>query len=134
MDVPDYNSPVNEYCFNCVPNVGCGIHESRKPICREFECLWKLEEQIPDALRPDRCGVVFEPPNGCKTFVGYVDPDNYENWKKPEVQRLIQKLLDMNHPVAIFQGVGRKKIVFTTPDMSLDDVRDDLTSALEKMI
>lgn len=133
LDVPDYNSPVNEYCSNCEPNVGCKIHDIRNKICREFECLWKLEKQIPDSLRPDRCGVVFEPPNGCRTFVGYVDPDNHENWKKPEVQILIQKLVDLNHPVAIYQGLNRKRIVFTIPDMSVLDVREDIRSALERM-
>jgi hypothetical protein len=28
-------------------------------VCRRFQCGWLVAENLPDALRPDRCGVLF---------------------------------------------------------------------------
>ena len=133
LEVREYSSPVNKYCKHCIPNQGCGIHSQRKKVCRDFDCLWRLEPQFPDDLRPDKCGVVFEPPNGCRTFVGYVDPDNHTKWQDSKVQILIRKLNDAGYPVVIFQGPKRKKIAFTVPGMSLKDVQNDIYQAWSKM-
>jgi hypothetical protein len=132
-DIPEYDSPVNQYCRNCDVGHGCKIYEDRKGVCKDFECFWKLEALIPDYLRPDKCGVMFEVPNNCKTFVGYVDPNNYERWKEQRVQILIQKIIDINHPVVIFQGIGKDNIVFTIPGMNMIDVKNDVFNAFRKM-
>jgi hypothetical protein len=39
--------------------IGCGIYNERPPVCRRFECGWLQAPNLPDALRPDRCGVLF---------------------------------------------------------------------------
>ena len=39
--------------------VGCVIYEERPPVCRRFQCGWIQAPNLPDALRPDRCGVLF---------------------------------------------------------------------------
>lgn len=133
MAVPEYDSPINQYCRHCIPDHGCNIHSSKKKVCKDFDCLWRLESQLPDYLRPDKCGVVFEPPNGCKTFVGYVDPANHKKWKNPKIQTLIYKLNQKGHPVVIFQGEKKDNIVFRIPGMSLADVRNDIYAAWSKM-
>jgi hypothetical protein len=38
---------------------GCGIYHERPPVCRRFECGWLSAPNLPPALRPDRCGVLF---------------------------------------------------------------------------
>lgn len=44
--------------MHLVPS-GCGIYEERPAVCRRFQCGWLLAENLPEALRPDRCGVLF---------------------------------------------------------------------------
>jgi hypothetical protein len=39
--------------------IGCGIYERRPPVCRRFACAWLSAENLPEELRPDRCGVLF---------------------------------------------------------------------------
>lgn len=39
--------------------IGCGIYEERPPVCRRFACGWLQAPNLPEALRPDRCGVLF---------------------------------------------------------------------------
>jgi len=38
---------------------GCAIYAERPPVCRRFECGWLNAPNLPDELRPDRCGVLF---------------------------------------------------------------------------
>lgn len=38
---------------------GCVIYAERPPVCRRFQCGWIQAPNLPEALRPDRCGVLF---------------------------------------------------------------------------
>jgi hypothetical protein len=38
---------------------GCGIYAMRPAICRTWYCLWRRLGELPDFLRPDKCGVMF---------------------------------------------------------------------------
>ncbi|MCJ2069763.1 hypothetical protein MKK75_13345 [Methylobacterium sp. J-030] len=38
---------------------GCGIYRERPEICARWHCLWRRVGALPDALRPDRSGVIF---------------------------------------------------------------------------
>lgn len=40
---------------------GCGIYSTRPAACRVWSCLWLTSPDLPDELRPDRCGVVIDP-------------------------------------------------------------------------
>jgi hypothetical protein len=39
--------------------IGCRIYQERPPVCRRFQCGWLQAPNLPEALRPDRCGVLF---------------------------------------------------------------------------
>lgn len=45
----------------CRHNTGraCGIYAERPETCVQWHCLWRRIGALPDALRPDRSGVVF---------------------------------------------------------------------------
>jgi len=43
------------------PSPGCGIYPDRPEICRAWHCTWRLSAALDDDLRPDRCGVIFDP-------------------------------------------------------------------------
>lgn len=40
---------------------GCDIYAQRPHSCRSWSCGWLLNEDWPEALRPNRCGVVVDP-------------------------------------------------------------------------
>lgn len=39
---------------------GCSIYPTRPNSCKAWNCQWLAEEDWPDELRPDRCGVVVD--------------------------------------------------------------------------
>ena len=53
-----FRKPHGEPCPHLV-QIGCGIYPDRPPVCRRFRCGWLEAPNLPDALRPDRCGVLF---------------------------------------------------------------------------
>ena len=53
-----FTKPHGSPCRHLV-QIGCAIYAERPPVCRRFQCGWLQAENLPDALRPDRCGVLF---------------------------------------------------------------------------
>jgi len=58
----------NHYCN------GCTIYEKRPDECRNFECAFLQMEKVNIALRPDKCGVMFEMLSD-NIFLGTLHPD-----------------------------------------------------------
>lgn len=53
-----FSKPPGEPCVHLAEH-GCSIYPERPPVCRRFQCAWLSAPNLPDALRPDRCGVMF---------------------------------------------------------------------------
>jgi hypothetical protein len=53
-----FTKPAGTPCPHLI-QVGCGVYQERPAVCRRFECAWISAPNLPEALRPDRCGVMF---------------------------------------------------------------------------
>ncbi|MFN3650667.1 MAG: hypothetical protein ACK47B_13915 [Armatimonadota bacterium] len=53
-----FEKPHRTPCPHLV-KIGCGIYPERPPVCRRFQCGWLQAPNLPEGLRPDRCGVLF---------------------------------------------------------------------------
>jgi len=44
-----------------ITECGCGIYEdeSRPEVCGAYKCMWLMDENIPDWMRPDRVGFIM---------------------------------------------------------------------------
>lgn len=124
MKVPEYNSLEYEYCTNCIPNVGCSIYVGRRDVCKKFGCLWWLQEQIPEYLRPDRCGVMFEITALPDLIFGYVHPDRPLVWRLHSIQTLIRKLNEAKYSVVLCLGKGKGNIQYPANDLSHDELME----------
>ncbi len=49
-------------CRHCTAQ-GCGIYETRYPICRTYFCGWFGLPELDDSWRPDLSGIVISPQN-----------------------------------------------------------------------
>lgn len=47
-------------CIHCTPQ-GCGIYETRFPICRSYFCGWFGLPDLDESWRPDRSGLLISP-------------------------------------------------------------------------
>jgi hypothetical protein len=60
--VPTINKPEIQKlsgatCRHCTGH-GCGIYETRPPVCRSFYCAWRTVDIFGDDWRPDKSGVM----------------------------------------------------------------------------
>jgi len=60
VDTPEFKKAQGEVCKHCTGR-GCGIYETRPPICRTFHCGWRYTAALGDDWRPDRSGVLQVP-------------------------------------------------------------------------
>ena len=58
LPVEAINKPINTRCKH-VCEAGCAIYDARPQTCAEFECGYLQGENIPESLRPDKCGIIF---------------------------------------------------------------------------
>lgn len=66
------DKPENTPCIHC--DKGCLIHETKDFECSNFECSWLQSGVRNDALRPDKCGIIFEMMDE-NTFYGTINPE-----------------------------------------------------------
>lgn len=135
LNVPEYDAPVGVTCSNCKvigADAGCTIHTTRHQVCRNFSCLWLMQEQIPDALRPDRSHVLFELPAGAKTYVGHIDPAFPDAYNEPGVRVLIQKITEAGNAVVLHLGAGRDRIYALPAGLTKEEVQHDIHLAILK--
>ncbi len=58
VETPEFSKPPGVLCRHACA-AGCGIYEDRYPVCRGWFCLWRHVGALPEAARPDRCGVMW---------------------------------------------------------------------------
>jgi len=126
LEIPEMNSPVNEFCKNCTDS-GCSIYKERPIACSSFNCLWIEQEQIPESLRPDKCHVMFELPYMCSVYIGY--ETKVDAHKEPNVLAMIQKINEAGHSVVI-KCVDGNKIFSLTAGQTKEEMHNDINNSI----
>jgi hypothetical protein len=57
INKPEIQKVSGATCRHCTA-AGCGIYETRPPICRSYYCAWRTVDIFDDSWRPDRSGVM----------------------------------------------------------------------------
>ena len=131
IEVKALGKSANTKCNHCVEDAGCGIWDQRPVACRRFVCLWYANPKFPDSLRPDRCGVVFEPLRDRPVFLALTSPDNPNAWQDDLPLRLIQKFV--GDGVAVIATDGSTKHFHLPDGMNEEDVWAHVISGVAEM-
>ncbi len=57
IDKPEIQKLSGATCKHCTTQ-GCGVYETRYPICRDYYCAWRAMEMFDESWRPDKSGVL----------------------------------------------------------------------------
>lgn len=91
--------PGNTWCKDCLPGTGCGIYETRPPVCAEFKCAWLSLDWLPLSLKPNESGAIFQDTG---TPVGITCTiDRPEALRRADVQQVLKALADVQKFVII---------------------------------
>ncbi len=81
-NIPEINKVAGKWCSHCKPGKGCLIHDALPNQCAEFNCLWRTQETIGPAWKPDQAKMVIT----VSPFSGYiqvqVDASAPQAWRK----------------------------------------------------
>jgi hypothetical protein len=111
-------------CEKCIHEAGkCTIYHFRPNSCREFRCMWLdlvgTEYELPKAMRPDRCGVIFAVSTDNSFVTMNVDPARPDSVNNKGVKKLAERLA---HGTPVYCKVGMKMFkarVVTEPEKPL---------------
>ena len=125
VDTPELRKEQGVPCRHLASG-GCGIYQTRPTICREWFCVWRFLPELPEAARPDRCGVMFTyefAPDATAPFAQHyiqaVALHSLDAFAHPDTQSALAILIaDEAMPVWLAFG-GRKTMAF--PDTALAD-------------
>src|SRR6478736_4736516 len=57
INKPEIQKLSGARCRHCA-STGCGIYDSRPPVCRAYYCAWRTVDIFSDEWRPDKSGVL----------------------------------------------------------------------------
>lgn len=131
IEVRALNKPANTKCSQCVEGIGCTVWQERSLACKRFVCLWYANPKFPEALRPDKCGVVFEPLRGRPVLLALTSPDNSDAWRADLPLALIEKFVADATSVIATDGTIKH---FLLPEgVSEANVRAHVHSGVQEM-
>jgi hypothetical protein len=104
--VPEIDKVAGKWCQHCAPGKGCSIHEAPPAQCAAFNCLWRTEETLAPAWKPERARMVLSvfPQNGF--IYVQVDPGAPSAWRKQpyydQLHRWAEASLQRGRHVIVF--------------------------------
>jgi hypothetical protein len=81
MGIKELAKPRNQECPNCDVGNGCNIYLTRPQSCREFNCLYLLDETLGPHWRPADAHMVLTHYQASRLCV-HVDPAHPDVWRK----------------------------------------------------
>jgi hypothetical protein len=94
LRIEELEKPPGVWCRHAVTGKGCGIYESRPPVCQRFHCHWLLNPHLGPEWKPDRAKLVVygDLPSGGRQLINVaVDPNFPNAWTKPPFFAAIKK-------------------------------------------
>ena len=89
MAIEELAKPAGQWCRHCKPGRGCQIHDSRPDECRDFNCLWLIDERFGPHWRPNKSKLVLTASeDGIEVRC---DPGFPEAWRKEPYHSQIRR-------------------------------------------
>ena len=86
LEIPELKKPAGPACAHCAgAGGGCAIYPRRPQVCRDFECLWLTQRDLPPNMRPDRIGALFMEDDESDQYRVVCAPERPLAWRNPRV-------------------------------------------------
>ncbi len=106
--VPELAKPSGRWCQHIAQGRGCGIHETRPPVCRAFWCQWIENDELGPEWKPEVSKFVLSIYPGSNSLAVTVDPTSPANWRKEPyisgLRRFAAAALAQGDQVIVFRG------------------------------
>lgn len=114
MAIEQLAKPASSWCPHCKPGRGCLIYPERPDECRNFNCLWLVNERLDERWRPSKSRLVLTTSDdGIEVRC---DPGFPDAWRKQPFRGEIQQwaVSGETHDVTVVVVIGQKMILVTS--------------------
>jgi hypothetical protein len=146
IDTPEIQKPSRLTCRHCTGS-GCGIYETRFPICRDYHCGWRQLPNLDESWRPDRSGVFIElvehqgpVGRGPLAAILMLTDNPLKAIREPRFLDLVAAWLRRDFPVRLAlpgpSGHEGYSILLNTPEMraAAESARGEMRKGLEAVL
>jgi hypothetical protein len=114
MAVEELSKPASQWCRHCKAGRGCQIYDSRPGECRDFNCLWLIDQRFGPHWRPNKSKLVLttsEDGIEIRCDVGFPDA-----WRKEPFHGEIRTLAASSeaHDVTVLVIIGERMLLLTS--------------------
>jgi hypothetical protein len=106
--VPELEKPAGRWCRHIAQGRGCGIHLTRPPVCRAFNCQWLHNPDLGPEWKPERSRFVLSIYPGSNSLVVTGDPGAPRGWAREpfisQLRRWAAAALAQGDCIIAFQG------------------------------
>ncbi|MCB1533542.1 MAG: hypothetical protein KDJ44_02155 [Rhodoblastus sp.] len=85
LEIDHFKKPMGVTCEFCVKGGGCNTYATRPQVCRDFECDWMMERDLPATLRPDKVGTILMEDPDNEDYQAVCEPTKPMAWRHPLV-------------------------------------------------
>ena len=114
MAIEELSKPTGQWCRHCKPGRGCQIHDSRPGECRDFNCLWLIDQRFGPHWRPNKSKLVLTTSaDGIEVRCDASFPDA---WRREPFHGEIRTLAASGeaHDVTVLVIVGERMILLAS--------------------
>ena len=126
MAIETLAKPAGSWCPHCKQRTGCGIYQRRPDECRNYTCLWLVDERLDQRWKPNKSKLVLTTSeDGIEVRC---DPGFPDAWRKEPYRRVIQgwAAAGESHDVTVLVITGeRMTLVTSSREFDLGVVRSD---------
>jgi len=119
MAIEQLAKPAGSWCPRCKAGRGCMSYDSRPGECRDYDCLWLIDDRLDQCWKPNRSKLVLTTSqDGIEIRC---DPGFRDAWRKEPFRSQIHAwtVAGETHDVTVLVIVGEKMILLT-PDREFD--------------
>ena len=119
MAIETLAKPAGVWCRECRPGRGCLIHSERPAECRDYSCLWLLDDRLGPQWKPNRSRLVLTTSDDGIEI--RCDPGYPDAWRKPAFREQIRQwaAAGETHDVTVLVIAGERMILIT-PEREFD--------------
>ena len=113
LDIEEIKKPAGPLCDKwCAPG-GCSIYPTRPQVCRDFECQWLMERDVPVTLKPSRTGTILMIDPDSEQYQAVCDPKKPNLWRHPLVFKHLVAKAKEGHVVVAKAGLMSWRVYAT---------------------
>ena len=119
--IPELDKGSQQWCRHVMQGRGCGIHETRPTVCRQFFCHWMRNPHLGPDWQPDHAKFLINTEMGGRRMIVAPDAGAPAAWRKApyyaQFKRWSLAGAASNHQILVFNG---KRATAILPDRDVD--------------